>query len=151
MPRIFLLLLFVSLACGLARGGEPTHLTLYLQLVRGSDEAAPPTPQARLIGPKLSERLHAVFKWKNYWEIKRDSMTLKAGEKLRKRMSAEREVEAELLDSREITVRIYRNGKPTSNVRQSVEHRFIIAGGANEGGQSWFIVVRQTPPPDPKP
>ena len=148
MRRCIILLLLVPLFCGIAKAGEASTLTLYLQLVRGSNATNPPTPEAKLIGPKLSARLHGIFEWTNYWEIKRDSVVLKSGDKTRKRMSAEREVEIELLNTHEMTVRTYCGGKTVCESRQSLENRFFITGGDKEGGQSWFIVMRRDPPPN---
>jgi hypothetical protein len=125
--------------------GAPT-LTFYIQLVRGSDQDAPPEPQAQLIGDKLGQRLHGVFKWKNYWEIKREAVALKTGEKARKQMSPQHDVEIALTGPQEMTVSMYSNGKLTRKRKQSVETGFYIAGGDKDDTQSWFIVVRRDNP-----
>jgi hypothetical protein len=147
-----LLILFALLLTG--PGCQPTTeapgLTFYLQLVRGNDQDAPPTTDAKPVGPKLSERLRSVCKWKRYWELKSDSVVVKPGQKVRKRMSPEREVEVELLDSRSIAARIYLNGELTRSRTQPAEAAFFIAGGDKGENQSWFIVVRRDRPLDPE-
>jgi hypothetical protein len=130
----------------LAQGADASGVTFYVQLIRGSDVDAPPAPQARLIGPKLDHRLHDVFKWKNYWEIKREVITLKTGAKIRKRMTANREIEIAWPSSRDMTVSIYTDGKMTRKREQSVDTAFYIAGGDSDATQSWFIVVRRDNP-----
>lgn len=129
----------------LARGADVPAVTFYVQLVRGSDVDSPPTPDARLIGAKLDHRLHDVFKWKNYWEVKREIVTVKTGDKVRKRMSKEREVEIALSGSRDMMVSIYAQGKLTRKRQQSIDTVFYIAGGA-DAAEPWFIVVRRDNP-----
>ncbi len=142
-----LLLLLVVLVGGLAVAGpaERGKLTFRLQLVRGNDSATPPTPEAKPIGPRLSERLRAVFKWEHYWELKRESVTLAAGQKVCKSMSSERAVEVELRSAETMTIRIYRNGQLKRTEEQATATPFSIFGGEKDADQSWFIVVRREP------
>jgi hypothetical protein len=91
-----------------------------------------------------------VWKWKHYWELKRDSVVVKPGQKVRKRMSAEREVEIELRDVQTMTARVYFNRRVTRCRSQPVEDAFYVTGGDNGRDQSWFIVVRRDRPLDPK-
>jgi len=142
-PLLFALLL---IGAPLAQGADAPGVTFYVQLIRGSDVDAPPAPQARLIGPKLDRRLHDVFKWKNYWEVKREVVTLKTGAKVRKRMTANREIEIAWPSSRDMTVSIYTDGKMTRKREQSIDTTFYIAGGDSDATQSWFIVVRRDNP-----
>ena len=127
-------------------GADVPAVTFYVQLVRGSDVDAPQAPKARSIGPKLDRRLHDIFKWKNYWEIKREIVTLNAGTKIRKQMTAQRQVEISWPGSRDMVVSIYANGKLTRKRTQSVDAAFYIAGGDNDISQPWFIIVRRDNP-----
>ena len=141
----------VLLAClMLGTGCHPSgqQVGLYLQLVRGTDQDAPPEPQALPAGPTLDERLHSVFKWKYYWEIKRDAIALREGQHARRRMSPDREVEVELLNPQRMAVRIYEQGNLIRSRRQPVESAFCVAGGSRGEDQSWFIVVRRDRPID---
>jgi hypothetical protein len=144
MKRLLLVLLL--LAAPRAKGAEAPGLTFYVQLVCGSDGEAPPARPARSIGPKLDQRLHNVFKWKNYWEIKREVVTVKAGAKVRKLMTAERQVEISWPGSRDMIVSIYAHGKLTRKRTQTVDAGFYIAGGGNDAAEPWFIIVRRDNP-----
>ncbi len=141
---------FLFTGLGLATAVEDPPVTFYLQQVRGNDLPTPPIPGAKPIGPKLSKQLRSVFKWEHFWELKRDSITLKAGEKARKRMSAEREVEIERLDAKKVEIRIYRDGKLRRTATQRVDTRFAIFGGEKGPDQSWFMVVRRDEPQVPE-
>jgi hypothetical protein len=150
MKRLLVLLAFLLLGPGCRPASDEPGLTFHLQLIRGSDQDTPPTSDAKPTGPKLRGRLHSVFKWKNYWELKRDSVVVKPGQKVRKRMSPEREVEIELWDSQRMAVRIFLNGKLTRSRTQPAEGAFDVVGGEKGQDQSWFIVVRRDAPLDPE-
>jgi hypothetical protein len=146
--RLLVLLAFSLIGPGCRPAANDVGLTFYVQLVRGGDQDTPPVPDAKPIGRKLSQQLRSVFKWKNYWELKRDSIVVRQGQKARRRMSPEREVEIELLGSQRVAARIYANGKLTRSRRQPAEAAFFVAGGAEGENQSWFIVVRRDRPLD---
>jgi hypothetical protein len=144
MKSVLLVLLLIG--APLAQSAESPAATFYIQLIRGSDLDAPPEPQAKLIGAKLGRRLHDVFKWKNYWEIKRETVTLKTGAKVRKRMSPQREVEIAWPDSQNMMISLYTDGKLTRKRQQSIDTAFYIAGGDRDASDCWFIIVRRDNP-----
>jgi hypothetical protein len=150
MKRVFLLLTFLLFAPPATRAAETQPITFYLQLVRGNNEDKAPVPEARPIGAKLSKKLRAVFKWQYFWELKRDSVCLKAGEKTRRRMSSEREVEVERVNAGQTVVRIYRNGRLTLIEKQTAGAQCTVVGGEKGGDESWFIVVRRDQPVPPE-
>lgn len=137
------LLAATHVAAGASAGG----ITFYLQLVQGTDTDTPPAAGATLVGSALGKRLQ-MFRWKNYWEIKRQSVQLKAGARTRLRMTRQRDVEIELTTPTDMTVCIYVDGRLTRKRAQPADTAFYIAGGDNEVAQSWFIVVRRDKPPN---
>lgn len=145
------LLFAICLACV---GGQPStdadSRTFYLQLIRGNDEDKPPLPNAGPIGLKLHAKLHSVCKWKYYWELNRIAVVIKPGQKVRRRMSPEREIEIELWDSQRMAARIFLNGQLVQSRTQPAEAAFLITGGDKGENQSWFIVVRRDKPLDPE-
>jgi hypothetical protein len=148
MKRLLVLLALLLVVPGCQPARDDPGLTFYLQLIRGNDQDTPPTADAKAIGPKLDEKLRSVFKWKRYWELERDSVVVKPGQKARKRMSPEREVEIELWDSGRMAVRIYLNGRLTRSRTQPTGAAFYVASGDKGEAQSWFIVVRRDRPLD---
>ncbi len=122
--------------------------TFYIQLVRGSNKeirSATATPA----GLKLKQKLASVFKWKRYWELHRDSVTLAPGQKVRRSLSEHRQVELELSDPNTLCVRIYQNGQCRRSRTQPAEGVFCVTGGDEQGEQSWFIIVRGDHPDPP--
>ena len=140
------LIALLLVAAPLVQGADAPGATFYIQLIRGSDQDTPPAPQARLIGAKLDQRLHDIFKWKNYWEIKRETVTLNTGTTARRRMSPQREVEIAWTSPKDVTISLYIDGKLTRKRQQSIDTSFYIAGGDRDGSESWFIIVRKDNP-----
>jgi hypothetical protein len=148
MIRLLICLALLPLALAGAPAAQSSGLTFYLQLIRGNDQNSPPTQSAKPIGPVLTQKLSSVFKWKNYWELKRDCITIKQGGRLRKRLSAQHDVEIELPNPDTFTIRIYLNGHLTRARTQPARDAFCVAGGNAANDQSWFIVVRRDAPLD---
>jgi hypothetical protein len=130
----------------MSRGADTSPVNFYIQLVCGSDADAPPAAQARLVGPKLNHRLHDVFRWKNYWEISHEAVSLKIGGTVRRRVTPDRDVEIAWPTGQKMTISIYTNGKLTRKRDQSIDAAFYIAGGDSNASESWFIIVRRDNP-----
>ncbi len=140
--------LFLLLAGCQPAKNDGAPLKYYVQLVRGNDKDTPPSPDARVIGPKLSQHFHTVFRWQSYWEIHREEVELKAGEKKRVRLSNEREAEIDLTQAGIRRVIAFENGETISSTSQSIGDAMSIVGGDRDAKSVWFIVVRRDPPPD---
>ena len=78
-----------------AAGASEESITFYLQLVQGTDADTPPATGATLVGSRLGRRLQ-MFRWRNYWEVKRQTVQLKAGATARRHMTHQRDVEIAL-------------------------------------------------------
>src|SRR5213083_2050448 len=79
------------------RAADVQKATFYVQLIRGSDADKPENPTWAPVGPKLAKNLGAVFRWKNYWEVKRQTVTVSGEKAARVHLTREREVELKLL------------------------------------------------------
>jgi hypothetical protein len=125
---------------------EEGKVTLWVQLVRGNNDAPPPAKDAKPIGPKLATRFRAVFRWDHYWEIKRVEVSLAPGQTTRVRLSAEREVEIAMTREGKRIVTAYEDKKPVASVTRPVGEGMTICGGERDPKSSWFLVVRRDKP-----
>lgn len=148
MRRLWPLMLCLVLARGAARGAEGAALTCYLQFVCASDQETPPAPNAKTIGPELRQRLNAVFKWKHYWELKRQPVHLQPGGKIHVTLNSEREVELDWVSAGTMAVQVYYRGRLSRSSEVPVAKCFSVAGGDASDGRSWFVVIRRDKPPD---
>ena len=138
------MIVFAVAGCRPAAKGP--ELTFYVQLVRGTDAEAPPTQASRPVGHELSRRLNCAFRWKHYWEMEQHAVVVPVGQTVVDRLSSERSVQIQLLDSSQMAVRVCSTGGAVRCRRQPVTNAFCVAGGNLGGGQSWFVVVRHDKP-----
>jgi len=144
--RFSISLAVLLLASGCHPAAKDSGTTFYLQLVRAGDGDVPPTSDSKPIGPKLRHKLQCAFKWKHYWEIKRDTVTVPQGGKVREHLNPEQAVEIELLDSDKVAVRVYSGGQLIRSRQQPADNAFCVTGGHSGGNQCWFIIVRRDEP-----
>lgn len=150
MKQLLILLVPVLWLSGCHSSAKDPAATFYLQLVRGSDIDKAPTSDSKPIGQKLRKKLQCAFKWKHYWEIKRDTVTVPLGHKVRQNMGSDQAVELELLSAEKVAVRIYSGGQLLRCREQPTTGAFCISGGHSGENQSWFIVVRRDQPDAPR-
>ncbi len=96
----------------LAVSAPAETVTFYVQLVQGTDGDTPPAAGATLVGDALGHRLQ-MFRWKNYWEVKRQQVELTTGARIRQHLTRHRDVEIALANPNEMTVCIYTDGTLT--------------------------------------
>ena len=119
--------------------------SFYFQLVYGSNADAPPTRDAKRIGPKLRKRLEHVFQWKYYWEVNRGEFQVREGKTTEIRISDQRTLEVSL-SGNDLEIRIYRDGKLMRRNREKRSVNFTLLGGDDGRQQSWFIIIRRDKP-----
>ena len=136
------LLLGVSAVC-LA---ESQPVTLYAQVIRGTDQEKPAQAGWKPIGPKLSSRLCPKFRWNYYWEVSRKAVQVQPGKSVRIKATPEREMEIERGGSGESEIRLYTAGKLVRKSKQSRDSKITIMGGGSDESESWFIVGRRDKP-----
>jgi hypothetical protein len=130
-----------------AAGAEADEAaTFYAQLIRGTDREMPEQVGWKPAGPKLSKQLSPKFRWKNYWEVSRHTISVQAGKVSRTCLNPEREIEIHLRGANEYEVRLFVKGQLTCRSKQSMQSGMSITGGARENDESWFVVVRRDKP-----
>jgi hypothetical protein len=149
-PDVMKFFLVLLAAAGLGvlpgRGAEQASVTYYIQLVRGTDQAQPPTPESKAIGAKLSGRLRAVFRWEHYWELCRQEVRVMPGHSAKIQLSRERAVEISLSADGTRKVTAFCQGKAVTSLTRPAGAEMSILGGDREGKAGWFIVVRRDKP-----
>jgi hypothetical protein len=149
-PDAMKLFLVLLAAAGLGvlpgQGAQEEAVTYYVQLVRGTDQATPPSPHSKAIGPKLSSRLRTVFRWGHYWEICQHEVRVMPGHSTRLNLNNERQVEILRGTNNTRKVTAFHRGKALTTLTAPAGEDMTILGGDREGQTSWFIVVRRDKP-----
>lgn len=143
MKTVFALLVYLGVSAACFADGQP--VVFYAQLIRATDREVQEAGW-RPIGPKLSNRLCPKFRWKNYWEVSRQTINVQSGKKARVRLNPEREIEIELRGEGDSEIRLFTAGRLVQKSRQSLQSKMSIIGGTRENEDSWFVVVRRDKP-----
>ena len=148
LPKFFWLLLLLLVSIPAVEADDAQKVTFYVQLIHGSDSDKPEDAVCKPVGPKLGKILRGVFRWKNYCEVKRETVTLSKDKVVRLQLTREREVELKLLDPPNTQIRLYHNGNVTRCSRQPIGEHMCVLGGDSTSGDPWFVVVRRDKPQD---
>ena len=145
MNRLVCLMLFALVSANAVSSAEEDSVTYYIQLLRGTNQEEIENTKAKEIGPRLKKRLSPVFRWKNYWEVKRTAVKMQPGRVAMVPLSKDRALEIELIGRAESEIRLYTKGALLRKARQPLYTRMSIMGGDSED-DCWFVVVRRDPP-----
>ena len=130
------------LAGGLAMGAEPGALSLQAQLVWGTDGAKPNDPKLRDLDPALKKKLAGVFKWKDYYEVDRQMITVPMSSKKRVRMSPKCDVEVDNLGDSMVEVKLFGEGKLVVKKKQALKpEELLVLAGDDKDNTAWFVVL----------
>jgi hypothetical protein len=148
LPKPLWLLLLALASVTNVGAADAQKVTFYVQLIRGSDADKPEDPACKPVGPKLGKMLRGVFRWKNYCEVKRETVSLSKDKVARVLLTKEREVELKLLEPPNTQIRLFHKGQLTRCSRQPINEHLCVLGGDSTTGDPWFVVVRRDKPRD---
>jgi hypothetical protein len=140
--------------CAGAAPARAADLELKAQLLWGTDDQKPKDATFKELDPKIKRKLGAVFKWKNYFEIKAQKILLPGRGAKKVRMSPKCELELKLADEATLEVKLFGEGRWTKTVRQPVRalrqgELAVLAGDDKDKyGDAWFVVI--TAPASPE-
>ena len=145
MKRCLAILGLAGLALALAAAGE-TPLIYYVQLIRCTDQEAPPQPGSRRVGPKLAQKFQCVFRCKSYWEISQEKLEVPANRVARAHLSNGRDVEIDLTQPGKRRVATFYKGHLIECTIEPLGENMTLIGGDRDQTSHWFIVVRRDKP-----
>ena len=127
----------------LARSGS-ADLNLQAQLVWGTNNEKPDDPKLKEVDPSVAEKLRKVFKWKNYFEVKRTNFVVTVGSPKKVKMSDSCEIEVQNLGSSSIEVKLYGKGKLAVRKTQKISpSELLVLAGDDKDDTAWFVVLSQ--------
>ena len=127
----------------LVRSGS-ADLNLHAQLVWGTNKEKPDDPKLKEVDAIVAEKLRKVFKWKNYFEVKRQNVTITAGTPKKVTMSDECEIEIQNLGNASIEVKLYGRGKLAVRKTQKISPgELLVLAGDDKDDTAWFVVLSQ--------
>lgn len=127
-------------------------LSLKTQLLWGTDQQRPKESTYKEVDAKLKQKLGRIFKWKNYFEINEQKVSLGTKDAKRLKLSAKCEIEVRFVDEQTLEIKLYGEGKLTKTIRQSVKalsrgELAVLAGDDKEKyDDAWFVVLSANAP-----
>jgi hypothetical protein len=126
-----------------ARSGS-TDLNLQAQLVWGTNKEKPDDPILKEVDSSVAEKLRKVFKWRNYFEVKRQNFTVPVGSPKKIKMSDDCEIEVQNLGNSSIEVKLYGRGKLAVRKTQKISpSELLVLAGDDKDDTAWFVVLSQ--------
>jgi hypothetical protein len=149
--RILLSLAPVVVTCSLlllsAGGALPARAagetTFQIQLIWGTNGDKPKDKPLKDVDAKLQEKLKGVFKWKNYYEVSHNSLSVpKENSSAKLKLSEKCDIQVHDLGSSRIEVLLFGEGKPVVKRTQAViPGEMIILAGDSKNDTAWFVVL----------
>ncbi len=125
---------------------EDTPVTFYVQLIRGTSDEKPPDVKAKAVESRLDQYLKPVFRWKKYWAVSQREVKVAHGKSVRVSMSVH-DVEIRVLSREHCELRLFQKEHLIQTLRQKLNSDTpAIMGGARDGENVWFVVVRRDRP-----
>lgn len=118
--------------------------TLEVQLVWGTNDDSSSDPKHKPLEAPLAKKL-GMFKWKNYFTVNRQKLSLSGGTEKKIRLSKRCEIEVKHLDGHRYEINVFGEGKHVRKIIEKIttEDSLVIAGD-DKNDCGWFILIRET-------
>ncbi len=112
------------------------------RLVWGTDEMKPDKANLKEIDDKTKEKLKAVFKWKNYFEVDAQTVVVLPNELKKVKMSNKCDIEIQDLGEDGFEVKLFGEGKLTKKVKQVFPSGdCLVLAGDDKNANAWFVML----------
>ncbi len=127
---------------GTSQGTAAGETLFQVQLIWGTDGEKPKDKPLKEVDPKFQEKLRGVFKWKNYYEVNRQPLTLGKSAAQKLKLSDKCEIQVQDLGNSRIEVGLFGEGKPVVRKAQAVAPgEMIVLAGDSKNDTAWFVVL----------
>ncbi len=152
-PALFGIAVLASIIFAVHSEGIAGDCKLKIQLIWGTDEAKPKNQDLKEIDPKLADKLRRVFKWKNYFEVTNQNVTLSPQMSKTVSMSSKCKLELKRIggeakkNEEAIIVKLYGEGHLRTTNRlplkliQQGEYSILAGDDKEKQDDAWFVVL----------
>jgi hypothetical protein len=134
--------LFLAPSSGHAASGD---MKLEAQLIWGTNDEKSPDPNHKAVEQDVERKLKKLpFKWKNYFEVTRKTLTVPRNGETKVALSKDCELRVRHVSGNTIEVNLIGKGQDVGVIKQSLpKGELLVTGGNAENLTSWFVVLRQ--------
>jgi hypothetical protein len=150
--RPFLNVLLAGLAFSATALSSPAaDLKLEARLIWGANDEKE-TVKYEPVDPDLSEKLHRMFKWKNYFEITNKTASVALNQSCDLKMSDACTLQIKNLGASRVEVSCIGHGKQVHKGAYTlVPPQWLVLGGNDTADTAWFIGLRAIDPKSAEP
>lgn len=114
------------------------------RLIWGTNDDKSPDPAHKQLDGELAKKLRDLpFKWKNYFEVHRQTFTINDKQYTKVVMSKQCSIEVKDKGDTKIAVKLYGDGKFVNRTEKPLPKGEVLAiGGDDKNNNAWFITVR---------
>ena len=128
--------------CAQEKAGEQKFTAI---LIWGTDGEKPEDKEKELkdVDSALKDKFKNIFKWKNYYEVSRTNVAVKAGEPRSLMLSRKCEVKINHTEKQGTEVELI--GEKKSLYKNTISmplKDILIMGGPDKNATSWFVVLK---------
>jgi hypothetical protein len=114
-----------------------------VRLIWGADGEKPKDKPLKEVDPKFQDKLKGVFKWKNYYEVNQQPLTLPKDGLQKLKLSDKCDIQVQDLGKNSrVEVRLYGEGKLVGTTAQAVNPgEILVLAGDSKNDTAWFVVL----------
>lgn len=130
---------------GVRAEGQGQGIKLEAVLVWGTNDAESPDPKHKPVTEEVAKKLACLpFKYTNYFEVNRKSLTLTETGPARTRLSKDCEVSVRQVGRGQVEVTLFGRGQPVGTITQKLKKgEALVTGGNAANFTAWFVVLKQ--------
>lgn len=148
MPKLVHLLLLMPLLAVLetaqAAAAEKGELKFEAVLIWGTEGEKPEGKNLKDVDPEFTEKLRKIFKWPNYYEVKRASFTLQPDKPpQRVKLSNKCSIIAGYTQKEGMEVELIGEGRSVTKTTRSMPlSDILVLAGDDKNATAWFVVIK---------
>lgn len=137
-------LLLVGAHAQAANASDKPEMNLEAILIWGTDGEKPEGKNLKDIDEHFTEKFRKIFKWRNYYEVKRSPFLLKQGEPAQTvKLSDKCSVIVGYNDQGGMEVELIGEGKSVTKTRQTMPLKdILVLAGDDKNATAWFVVIK---------
>lgn len=126
-------------------GKKARALALEAMLIWGTDEEKSPDPNHKPAEQEVEKKLKGLpLKWKNYFEVNRQSFTVQENATATVQMSKDCSISVKYHGQSKVEVTLIGKGEPVTTITQALPPgELLVLGGNAPNMTGWFVVIRQ--------
>jgi hypothetical protein len=114
-------------------------------LVWGTDDAKPPAGKDyKPVEPELRNKFKKLFKWSNYFEVRRKPFNLVSGINQRVEISPKCQLDVKDSGNSGVEVVLFGQGKEVARQKQALpKGELLVLGGDAPNSTAWLVVIKR--------